>query len=313
MSALDKFISRLYRSTQHINIEHFRSWALGELQNLITFDSAIWSTGHLSTRTFHTHTTINLPLHFPDLTIEYLPINPISKKLFNHVGEAVRMDDVVDDYAFYKSEIYSKMFEPHKIERVLSSIHISSRSGIYTLLSIYRSNRDHKFSDEEKNLQTRALTHLIDSASHACLLSLEPSHKQNISHNAICDRHGIYHEVEDTFLDIIEENFSAAKNRFPLNLPLENGSHKTNSTVFNTSPLGDLYRITARQLNVFDQLTQRESEVVNGVTNGLSFKQIAKNLNLSPSTVSNHLYRIYQKLNIANRGQLADLIQEQSK
>jgi DNA-binding NarL/FixJ family response regulator len=53
----------------------------------------------------------------------------------------------------------------------------------------------------------------------------------------------------------------------------------------------------------------REQQVVEGVTQGLSFKQIAKKLELSPSTVSNHLYRIYQKLNINNRSQLADMIQ----
>ena len=83
MQVLEKLISRLYRSTKDIDIAHFREWALSEVQNLIPFDAAIWSTGHLSTRTFHTHTTLNLPKNFPDLLLEHLAINPLRKTLFN--------------------------------------------------------------------------------------------------------------------------------------------------------------------------------------------------------------------------------------
>ena len=79
MDPVDHFISHLYRSTQNIELAKFRYWALNELQTLIDFDAAIWSTGHLSTRTFHTHTTLGLPQNFPDKLIEHLPINPISK------------------------------------------------------------------------------------------------------------------------------------------------------------------------------------------------------------------------------------------
>jgi len=307
MNPIDIFISRLYRSTQQIDLEHFRHWALNELQGLIDFDAAVWSTGHLSTRTFHTHTTLGLPENFSDILIDALPINPISKALFSHAGEPVDMSDVLSDEAFYQSQIYKSVFRPNNIERILSSLHIDSRSGIYTLLTIYRNNREHVFSALEKEQYQRSLYHLLSAASQACTYGLNTTHERKIKHNAICDMHGVYHQVESDFLDLIEENFPDHTEQM-LPFPVPDDKIIENNLCISAEKMGDLYRMSIRHSTPLDQLTERETEVVDGVTQGLSFKQIAKKLGLSPSTVSNHLYRVYKKLNIGNRSELADLI-----
>ena len=51
-------------------------------------------------------------------------------------------------------------------------------------------------------------------------------------------------------------------------------------------------------------LTKREGLIVSMVTEGLPSSEIASKLGVSPSTVKNHLYRIYQKLGISNRSEL---------
>jgi DNA-binding CsgD family transcriptional regulator len=307
MQSVQELISRLYRSTQQIDIGHFREWALCELQSYVSFDAAIWSTGHLSTRTFHTHTTLGLPKSFPDLLIENIEINPITKRLFNKAGEAVDMADVISDKVFYESEIFKRVFEPHKIQRILSSIHICKRTGIYTLLSLYRFDKNHKFNVEEKQRHQTILFHLVEAASHACLLSLKAHNEPNTYH-AICDAKGIYHEAEAQFIDLIELCDSHnSVNNYPFDL--SQTELIIGNVILHSELLGDLFRLSIRESSAIDKLTLREQQVVEGVTQGLSFKQIAKKLELSPSTVSNHLYRIYQKLNINNRSQLADMIQ----
>ena len=70
---------------------------------------------------------------------------------------------------------------------------------------------------------------------------------------------------------------------------------------------GDLFKLTVRAKSQLDDLTLREKQVIEGICQGNTFKQIAKNLSLSPSTVSNHLYRIYLKLGIHSRNQLIAL------
>jgi DNA-binding CsgD family transcriptional regulator len=314
MEPVDQFISRLYRSTQHIDLSQFRHWALNALQTLIDFDAAIWSSGHLSTRTFHTHTTIGLPQSFPDTLIKFLPINPISKPLFTNIGEPVDMSDVMNDEDFFSSELYKQVFQPYGIKRILSSVHIDKRSGIYTLLTLYRKDHTNRFNPPERECYQRALYHMLSASSQACFINLTAVDQDKIAHAAICDKHGIYHEVESNFLDLMEEHFFERTNQtLPFPVPEAGKKITINQLSITTQSLGDLYRITVRLMTPLDELTARELEVVEGVTQGLSFKQIAKELSLSPSTISNHLYRIYQKLKITNRSELADLMRNQTQ
>ena len=54
-------------------------------------------------------------------------------------------------------------------------------------------------------------------------------------------------------------------------------------------------------------LTCREREIIRLVAEGLSNKEIARQLNVSPGTVKVHLYNIFQKLEIRNRTVLATI------
>ena len=56
-------------------------------------------------------------------------------------------------------------------------------------------------------------------------------------------------------------------------------------------------------------LTDRETEVAQLVVQGLSSPQVADQLYLSPRTVGRHLERIYKKLGISSRGELAELFE----
>ena len=48
-------------------------------------------------------------------------------------------------------------------------------------------------------------------------------------------------------------------------------------------------------------LTTRETEVLGLLAQGLPNKSIAKQLGISPKTVSNHVERVYTKLGVTNR------------
>jgi len=53
------------------------------------------------------------------------------------------------------------------------------------------------------------------------------------------------------------------------------------------------------------KLTDKESEIIKFVCEGLSNKEIASKLFISEQTVKAHLHRIYQKLGVKNRSHLA--------
>ena len=56
------------------------------------------------------------------------------------------------------------------------------------------------------------------------------------------------------------------------------------------------------------ELTPQQRQIVRLASDGLTDREIADRLFLSPRTVSSHLYRSYPKLAVASRHQLRDVV-----
>lgn len=314
---LNQFIGELYLATSKIDLAEYRQWALAKLQGLIEFDGAIWSNGHQQTAKFHNHTLINVPESLTQSLLDNIAINPLADKLFDNLGMPIDMQDLVSDDDFYQSEIYLNCFKPHGIERILSSVHLDERTGLFTLLTLYRFEREHSFSLEDKEKQKQALYHLLTAAKHALFLQLEHStdnetHKN--SHKAICDSQGYFHQVQSSFVDLLEEIYRADNNdnakllKLPFELSLARKNYEVDGLQVALKPFNDLIIVEIWPQGPLDTLSIREQEIVQVLAKGLTFKEAARELALSPSTVSNHLYRIYQKLNIGSKSELFKLL-----
>ena len=321
---LNQFIATLYLATSKIELAEYRNWALAQLHNLIDFDGALWSNGHQKTVKFHNHTLVNVPESLTQSLLEHLSINPITNVLFDNMGLPIDMRDLIADDDFYRSEIYLKCFKPHGIERILSSIHLDERTGLFTLLTLYRFERDKPFSKHDKQIQKQALYHLLTAAKHALFLQLEhnddsqtkaynPSTHKN-SHKAICDSQGYFHQVQSSFIDLLErhsDNKNSSKHgmqKLPFALNFSHTSYEVDGLQVKLKPFKDLFIVEIWPQGPLDSLSKREREIVQTLANGLTFKEAARELDLSPSTVSNHLYRIYQKLNIGSKSELFKLL-----
>ncbi len=57
-------------------------------------------------------------------------------------------------------------------------------------------------------------------------------------------------------------------------------------------------------------MTAQELQIAQLAGEGLSNREIGQKLFVSPRTVSTHLYRIYPKLGVSGRGQLASVLSE---
>lgn len=64
--------------------------------------------------------------------------------------------------------------------------------------------------------------------------------------------------------------------------------------------LGDLAPVKG---DVPNPLTERELQVLRLLSSGKTYKQVARALDLSQSTVRNHLHNVYHKLNVVDRAQ----------
>lgn len=311
----DQWIGTLYRAGATVRPEHFRRQALESLRQWVPFDCALWGNGTLENLRFHTLDSINLPSGFGEALEHTRHLNPILPRILDQLGDPVTMASVYPDDQFYDSPLYQTTFRPFGIERILSTGLTDERGGLYTLLSVYRRDRNRPFTAEEVALHQRAVFHLVNAASHLVFSFL--NRKQNDvpddSAACVCDVHGVYHEVQSDFLDLTEQYFpEAPRGRLPFAVDsLDDDEQSLNGLSIRVRRLGELYVIRIWPSGPLDELTAREREVVEAVSRGLTFKEAARRLGVAPSTVSNHLYRVYQKLGVHSRSALAKLVHEQ--
>ncbi|MGY4624015.1 LuxR C-terminal-related transcriptional regulator [Bradyrhizobium sp. USDA 4486] len=83
--------------------------------------------------------------------------------------------------------------------------------------------------------------------------------------------------------------------------------HSVSPQHFDLSPISKATDGTGQIETKLELLTHRERQIVRLVSEGMSNKEIARQLNLSPGTVKVHLYNIFQKLEVTNRTVLATL------
>jgi hypothetical protein len=144
---VDRYIASLYRSGLQVPAAEFRAWALNEWRALVPHDGALWGSGSLPGWRFHTVTVCGLPPEFPQVLEETRTLNPIAPRLPSHLDQPVDMQDVLPDAQFFRSEIYRRAFAPFGIARILSTPHLDRRSGLYSLLTLYRRERRQRCTD----------------------------------------------------------------------------------------------------------------------------------------------------------------------
>lgn len=311
-AAFDRFVSELYRSGLSVPPEGFRAWALHCLKSLIPFDAALWGSGTVRNWRFHTYTLIGLPEEFPQALQDTRPINPMIPKMVSNLDTPLDMESCVPDRKFFRSEFYERAFKPFNIARILSTAHVEPRSGLVSLLSLYRRSKRQSFTPAEKALHKRATFHLFQAASHAYFLHLMRTfieEREAGGAAAVVDKHGALHEVQPQFLDLLERHFPNQRlHTLPFPTPAPGETLTVNGVCARGVPVGDLLCVLIWEAGPLDRLTTRERETVFAVTQGLSFKQAARKIGVAPSTVANHLYRIYRKLGVNSRSELANLV-----
>ncbi|HEY1078322.1 MAG TPA: LuxR C-terminal-related transcriptional regulator [Fontimonas sp.] len=312
---VDVLIARLYRSALSVPPADYRAWALEQVQAVFPYDGALWGSGVARDLKFHTVTVNGLPPEFPHVLESTTHINPIVPRILQHLDTPVDMASVLPDKAFFASEIYRRAFEPFGITRILSTGHVDRRSGLYSLVTLYRKDRKRRFTEADHARQKRLTFHLFNAASHAFFLHLTRTHAERPpgAGAAVVDAKGTFHEATVRFLDLLDERFpKRAPHAVPLPIPEAGQTVSFQDLMIRCEPLGDLSLLTLWPAGPLDRLTSREREVVNSVAQGLSFKQAAKQIGVAPSTVANHLYRVYRKLGVYSRTELAALVYPQT-
>jgi len=310
MNAIEHTISNIYRRTAG-QTDFYRRHVITEIARAIDFDGALWGTGHLGANNFHSVEVLGVDDSYPAALAETRDTNPIYEVFKANPGQAIDMKNVMDDASFYSSQLYQDFFARFGVERLMGVILSDETTGIFTLISLYRFEREHVFTEDDGRRLERLAFHMVRGASQAYFIHL--SHQQSENHAlAICDQHGVFYEAQPEFIRLLNTYVNEpVVQRLPFSLVETIAGEGTvvaeGKLRFRHERLGDLFCVSLWEQSPIDLLSDREKEVVNAIVHGLSFKEAAKKLKVAPSTVSNHLYKIYRKLNVSTRTELAEM------
>ncbi len=158
-----------------------------------------------------------------------------------------------------------EIVEKNKIDILLSDIQMPELDGIKTAMKLRETNKTLK---------------IIFLTSHYGIQHIKPLLKLDIK--VILDKENIKNEISEAINAILKDKtYYTALIKETVNDILK-GKRKTN------------------QKTAIPTLTRREKELFQYFANGLSNKEIAKELSLSPATIDTHRTNIYLKFEVKN-------------
>jgi DNA-binding CsgD family transcriptional regulator len=212
------------------------------------------------------------------------------------------------------NEITRSAYRDFEIRNTITTARRLPGSSLVQFLSFVRSKRSRTFdaSDSERK-GTIAL--LLDESWMANIAWTGNAGAASAGKRgawALCGTGGLIRNASPEFVDLVgSELRSLAPESLPADMvrPLLAGRPWSGKNIrLSARPVGDSLLLTAAPARARCQLTARELEVASHAARGLSYKRIARETEISPSTVRTHLHNVYAKLGADNKGELGRLI-----
>ena len=190
-----------------------------------------------------------------------------------------------------------------------------------TFVSIFRSNPDFSdlslaFTEDDKLLKQAVTPHLMEASVNNLLSHVSMARNYDNRLRALSDKQGVLYQAESDFGCFLQKEWPGWMGPVLPSSLLEHLSSGVLSPcvwqhiVIEVAHANDLFLLCARERLPVDMLTHREREIAVHLATGASYKKVAKALEITPSTVTNHVNHIYQKLGVTNKTALASILRD---
>ena len=319
LQAVSSWLLDMHELSTAIEFDAFPKKALGDLGQFIPHQASFWGGGRI---------TADIPV------LHYLYINDIDPATLvaweahkNEVSTTTKLlaENAGQAYVFSAAQspddpLFARIFGLDGISDILTIFLFDGQHGLYHALSLYRRNGV-AFSETERGIFQAVVPHLVRglrSCHIAHINRLSKSPLISLATKAIVDKEGFLHFAEDRLITSLRTEWPDW--RGPM-LPLEAWGmlSRTNalrrqfvgrSIVLSLEGSATLLLLSARPKLAVDDLSGREREVAMLFASGLKYKEIAQRLNVSPSTVRCQLNSVYTKLNVNDKGALAEYLKQ---
>ncbi|WP_455886181.1 LuxR C-terminal-related transcriptional regulator [Pseudomonas rustica] len=307
LHAFSMAILQIQRLAQECTVSDFHESALDELRKLIPFDKAWWGRSALieGLPVRHSSHLFELPLDFlqdwesirtEDVTIQLNRATP---------GRTVWVD------SRNSSPGLDWLGKRHDIDDFICISLPHHQTQLVNHLTLYRTSRASQFNHTDRLLLDAAMPHLNAAVTTNQIQTFKSRRGTLMERSnlalAVCDKQGVLYSAEDGFLDLLLTEWP--KWRGP-KLPdqLRQPSYRGANCEVQTDPIDDLLLVVLRKRSPVDSLSSRESEVALRFADGSTYKEIAQELKVAPSTVRHHIRSIYTKLGVSDKARFAQLM-----
>jgi DNA-binding CsgD family transcriptional regulator len=311
-----ELLLQLYRSARELSIAEFPEFAFCLLKSALRFDSARYTSLKISQAGSVVHTA-HLHKDSHDTVFDWEQIN--------------RHDTVVPTvtatpgraFAFHSRTLFAApdkrlmrdYTQKSHHENMLVCAQRDSTDRLWRSLSLYRARPDDHYAERDRALLELLMPHLLEAISinealgSSCARA--PGERASL---AIAGGDGVIHYAGPGFVELLHTEWpGSCATRLPH--AVQRWTQRTGSAQFRGRSISisreataGLLFLRAHALTPCARLSARERRVAALYGAGCSHKEIARELGISPVTARNHLQRIYAKLGIGDKAQLAVLI-----
>ena len=312
VAALNETIRDIHALGRTAPATTFKARALELVECAIAFDSAMWGTGPAAAKTLHDVYLHRQPSRIVDAyTAGFRSEDLLRNAAYAKPGTTVDLFDLIEPQAWRQTRIYRDFARLFGIECALCTAQVDGPSGLISFVSLWRRNARRTFSDRDRQRKQLLMPHLLEAftAHRTWHLRERLASWDQGRAMALFDEQGVIHQSLGGFVALMNREWPQwSGTQLPRQLAhkLAGRAEFRGRRVFiRSSPFDSLQLLEVRARRQVDALSGREREVALLYARGEPYTSIAQTLRLSGATVRNQIARIYRKLDVGNKAELA--------
>ncbi|PSM17629.1 LuxR C-terminal-related transcriptional regulator [Nitratireductor sp. StC3] len=302
---ISEFLLGLYANAAEASPDEFRRQTLRRLGGLIAFDFALWGGGRAEDRRVSDLTALGQTPRVIEDWSAVADTDAFCDIALNRIGQTARFDDVEN---YRRTPAYNEHWKRFGARQMMATIAAEPQDGYVSFVGLCADTETAVFCDAARRLKHALMPHL----SAALRINRQTTlcrHADRDEAVGLIGRDGWVLASHGCFTELLRGE-SDRPDRLPaaLRAALPTGSPWQGRTVAAIAErLGEHYLLRLRHLGPLARLTGREREIAQHYVDGLTYREIATALRIAPSTVRNHIFNLYGKLDIASKIELARL------
>jgi DNA-binding CsgD family transcriptional regulator len=316
---LSCFLLDLYGAAVREPIGAFeKSWILA-LKSLLDFDAAWTGVASIqgSLPVNHSAFTYNLSADFGPEWKKIAAFDPFADLASLVPGQASSVTLQTQDIA----PEFQEWARRYDLQNLASVCAIDNGFELISFLSVYRHDHRAVFSESDLRKLELVIPHIAAATrtNRRLQLASKLQHSSERKPRAICDAFGVFHRADPEFRTILKSLIPDwNENSLPEDI-LQNAQDPSDADyVWNgysveMTEVAGLWVVALQEVSPLAVLPPRELEAIQFYSQGASYKEVAREMGIAPSTVRHHIRCAYKRMGINNKAQIAQILSKSSR